>query len=484
MNYFVPSLKLQLKRLKVDSSNRVVEPAYFENWVTIAFMGMQMTETSRSLDSEKLIKFKEITLSDCTMPPIHQTLISQDSQRNEHSLSITMRSRKEGSPDFDGLLYEVEVVFKDVNFKFMPVSLNSLLKFLRYLKHNPEGQNLIRAEETHLRNIFNLTDKDDRDLLGESRQDLDDAHSPSQPKDLPTSAQDKFYEFDCSCEKVQKSRYRFNASNMKMTLLHHKYTMELFRLDAESLQVEMGEWYDHGSFSTAMKQLRLYDVTNYPYTVSPKAYFDQVTKNIEPQRRAQNEMIRCNDFDFSYNSYYSPKCALKDPRYYNKLKMRMSPFRINYVQEVTMRFNEYLQQRFIDSLTMSDPYTNPQEEFEARQKRKGIPLDKISQQTDFGQDSTVNQMDIKIVKAEIFARDRPFSQNYILISSPQITLTSERVESKGRLLKHPDIVLGMQRYNIELKTINFWYGISKKRQDRLSLLKDTFTVKMTQDFLL
>ena len=86
MNYFVPSLKLQLKRLKVDSSNNVVEPAHFENWVTIAFMGMQMTETSRSLDSEKLIKFKEITLSDCTMPPIHQTLISQDSQRNEHSL--------------------------------------------------------------------------------------------------------------------------------------------------------------------------------------------------------------------------------------------------------------------------------------------------------------------------------------------------------------------------------------------------------------
>ena len=82
MNYFVPSLKLQLKRLKVDSNNKMFEPAYFESWVTIAFMGMQMAETKRSLDSEKLIKFKEITLSDCTMPLIHQILISQDSQRN------------------------------------------------------------------------------------------------------------------------------------------------------------------------------------------------------------------------------------------------------------------------------------------------------------------------------------------------------------------------------------------------------------------
>jgi hypothetical protein len=44
----------------------------------------------------------------------------------------------------------------------------------------------------------------------------------------------------------------------------------------------------------------------------------------------------------------------------------MSPFRINYVSEVTMRFVEYFQQRFLDALTMTDPYSNPKEEYEAR----------------------------------------------------------------------------------------------------------------------
>lgn len=43
--------------------------------------------------------------------------------------------------------------------------------------------------------------------------------------------------------------------------------------------------------------------------------------------------------------------------------MKISPFRINYVQEVTMRFVEYFQQRFIDSLVMTDPYQDPKKEF-------------------------------------------------------------------------------------------------------------------------
>jgi hypothetical protein len=32
---------------------------------------------------------------------------------------------------------------------------------------------------------------------------------------------------------------------------------------------------------------------------------------------------------------------------------------------------------------MTDPYKNPKEEFEARQKRSGIPIEKINNKTDF-----------------------------------------------------------------------------------------------------
>lgn len=86
-----------------------------------------------------------------------------------------------------------------------------------------------------------------------------------------------------------------------MSLLHHKYTMELFELNAKSLSIEMADWYDHSLFATSMSNLRLYDVTNYPYTVSPKKFYDIVSKNEEPPARSKNEMIICNQFEFELN---------------------------------------------------------------------------------------------------------------------------------------------------------------------------------------
>lgn len=53
--------------------------------------------------------------------------------------------------------------------------------------------------------------------------------------------------------------------------------MELYSLDASSLNIEMSEWYDHSSFATSMTNLRLCDLSNHPYTRSPKAYFETVS---------------------------------------------------------------------------------------------------------------------------------------------------------------------------------------------------------------
>jgi hypothetical protein len=87
--------------------------------------------------------------------------------------------------------------------------------------------------------------------------------------------------------------------------------------------------------------MRLYDLSNHPYTQSPKEYYNTVIANQEPSQIKPNEMIRCDEFEFYMQSFQSPKCALKNKDFNNKLVMRISPFRINYVQEVTMRFIEY-----------------------------------------------------------------------------------------------------------------------------------------------
>ena len=42
----------------------------------------------------------------------------------------------------------------------------------------------------------------------------------------------------------------------------------------------------------------------------------------------------------------------------------------------------------------------------------------------------------------------------------------------------------MQRYKIELKSINFLYIISKKKNGKIKLLKETFNIKINYDALL
>jgi len=66
-------------------------------------------------------------------------------------------------------------------------------------------------------------------------------------------------------------------------MLHHKYTMPLFSLETESMDVEMAEWYDHSHFKCRMKDVRLCDLSNHPYTQSPKAYYELVCGNGQPQ---------------------------------------------------------------------------------------------------------------------------------------------------------------------------------------------------------
>ena len=55
--------------------------------------------------------------------------------------------------------------------------------------------------------------------------------------------------------------------------------MELFRLDINSMSVEMTYEYDHSAVAINMTKTTLYDVTGYPYTVDPKKFYASVRKH-------------------------------------------------------------------------------------------------------------------------------------------------------------------------------------------------------------
>lgn len=50
--------------------------------------------------------------------------------------------------------------------------------------------------------------------------------------------------------------------------------MELYSLNAQSLNVEMSDFYDHFLFKCDMTDVTLFDLTNHPYTRSPKRFYE------------------------------------------------------------------------------------------------------------------------------------------------------------------------------------------------------------------
>ena len=85
--------------------------------------------------------------------------------------------------------------------------------------------------------------------------------------------EERIFETDCEHDKTQLNKITMTARRVSAGLLHPKYQMELFRLDINSMGVEMAYEYDHSEFIINLTKTTLYDITGYPYTVNPKQFY-------------------------------------------------------------------------------------------------------------------------------------------------------------------------------------------------------------------
>jgi len=83
-----------------------------------------------------------------------------------------------------------------------------------------------------------------------------------------------YYDSTCEVKSNQMMRIVVQVDKVTVRLLHDKYQMEIFRLESEQLKLGYETWYDHSQLFCSLKSVALSDTTNYPYTISPKAFFE------------------------------------------------------------------------------------------------------------------------------------------------------------------------------------------------------------------
>lgn len=87
------------------------------------------------------------------------------------------------------------------------------------------------------------------------------------------------YDLDCEKEKEKPMLVICNIKQISIGMLHHKYQMEVFRLQIPKMDASFEVFYDHQEATCEMVRTTLYDLTGHPYSVNPKDFYQCVRQN-------------------------------------------------------------------------------------------------------------------------------------------------------------------------------------------------------------
>ena len=184
------------------------------------------------------------------------------------------------------------------------------------------------------------------------------------------------YDFDCHQETEKPMLVTCVMKRISIGMLHPKYQMEVFRLHANLISCRYEVFYDHGEISCNFSKTTLYDLSGYPYSVNPKKFYKFVkqTPNLlkSPQRKClenPREMIYFNGLNMTVYQIQSANCPHKVAGFSGKMIMTIDTMRVNHIQELNLRFNDYFMEQFMDCFFMSDPYKDPKKAFDEIRSR-------------------------------------------------------------------------------------------------------------------
>lgn len=116
--------------------------------------------------------------------------------------------------------------------------------------------------------------------------------------------------------------------------------MDLYRLDSKKVIAVYVQKYDHLLFEAKFSDTMIYDLTGYPYTISPSVYYENPHLFTQKERELISIKALGQEYGltFAFETYNSKKCVLKREGISSSLKLSIKPLIIDYFQESFMRF--------------------------------------------------------------------------------------------------------------------------------------------------
>eukprot|EP00347_Sterkiella_histriomuscorum_P018285 403346093 len=469
VNHETPQISLQFE-MPLFKTVLIDEIKYYQDWVLLQFKQMTVINVTRKAMKEIHLTVHEISLIDLTMI-VNSSLISQNrfnnittKTGNPNALDIKMVSIQKNHPKYEMVDSKIDIQIDNLNVKFQPETFNQVLKFLKFTKSEKD---LKLSHQSITQRIEQISQQQ----IDEEFPENISYHSLSQE----SQPQNQNHQYSCKSNKETLSLINVKMKNISITMLHQNYHMDLYRLESNFLEIIYETKSDHFTFSTNLKDMIIYDMTGYPYTINPRLFL-QNPQNYKLQLREfvsiRNEDESQFGLMFSFLSFEGKQCELRKEGFSSRITMKIKPLTIEYFQESVMRLYQYFFEQFISSLTQTDPYIDYKAQYDQMNQKRTIRRDTLKKIPDLQQIKEIIEMNISIQDMSVKIPDRPDSQNYLYLTLQNLHVTQVLIQKAKRITINPEKKLLVQCFRIGCENVQIKFG------EKSYITQEPFSIKV------
>lgn len=224
---------------------------------------------------------------------------------------------------------------------------------------------------------------------------------------------------------------RVALSEVEGDFCHHLYATPFATITIGETRVDYDMYVDRDDLKGTLGGIHLYELTNYPYTLDPRDA-EGIKKNskkfeILGLRNSEEK----NTLSFECN-FFADNCPKKPEKRKSIIKLYVASINYIFQFDYLMRFKDYFFDRFLDSVTDTNPYEEDLAKLNIEEKL--IKFSDKEQVTayDLKQEEEIIDLYVEVKNPCIILRARNHYTEEFTIFLGNIHVTSEMVTERGK----------------------------------------------------
>jgi hypothetical protein len=252
----------------------------------------------------------------------------------------------------------------------------------------------------------------------------------------------------CTDKKSVILKVNIKLDNLNLICIHRSLSILFAEFSLNQAQVGVEYYVDHMESSSKISNLKIYDLSNYPYKYEMNDRGSTVikTRNIVFELKENSPILL-------FYSLYGQVCPCRDKIYNSQLKLRINSIKLYYYQEQIFRLYDY----FFDDILYS---VNQGKEV----KRY---LNSSSSLLKNNEDLNFTKMDITVDNPQIILKTRPLDESFFLIDLGNIKVSNRYHIEQGRIRNKKELNSWVSYFDLNVKDFNV------TREDNFQVINPT-----------